>query len=292
MNEMLLLMMRKHPPCNDASAAKNVIKQILQEIILCGLSRSDFYTFAAFNGGTALRVFHNLPRFSEDLDFSVDDGKIDAFDLNDYASGIDTELGSLGIPAAFEIDSQGGFVKRAYVKGNCREVFSAFGIEESICRSVASNEVLKVKIEADTSGVYWGKFETRFLLQPYPAPVRMYDSASLFAGKVAAVLTRRWKTRVKGRDLYDYLFYVSNNYPINMKRLEMQLKFSEAIDADVSLDTALLKKLLIDKFKTIDYSSAKEDVIQFISDTRSIDVWSPELFISITENYGFKEETC
>ena len=284
------MMMNGRSSCSDAESAKNVIKQILQEVVLCGLARSDFYSAAAFNGGTALRIFHGLPRFSEDLDFSVDENSAEGFDFDQYEASINNELESLGIPATFQKEDKEGFVKRAYVKGNCRSIFETFGIDKSVTGSIPGNEQIKVKVEADTVCVPYAGFETRFLLKPYPAAVRLFDSGSLFAGKISAVLARHWKTRVKGRDLYDYLFYIANGYPLNMKHLEYRLKYGGYIEKDAALDEAELRKLLIEKFNNIDYDSAKLDVMPFISNVKEVDIWGPELFISVTDNYTFEKQ--
>ena len=288
MNNILNSMINKYPNPASDTEAKNAVKQCLQEISLCGLGRTDFFQNAAFNGGTALRIFHGLPRFSEDLDFAVDSDKMASFELGKYAGSINNELESLGIPASFEIDSEEGFVQRGYIKGNCRNVLQCFGIEENLAKKAPTNEVLKVKLEADTIALNAASFETKYLLQPYPTPVRIYDRESLFAGKLSAVLARNWKNRVKGRDLYDYLFYISNGYKVNLPHLESRLKTSGYIRQETTLDEELLKQLLITRFGKVDFVSAKADVAPFISDKKSIDFWSPDLFVSITKDYKFE----
>lgn len=287
MNGIVSSMMSKYPEPAGDTEAKNAVKQALQEITLCGLGRSDFYQNAAFNGGTALRIFHGLQRFSKDLDFSVDGEKTDTFALANYIGCINNELASLGIPATFEVDSEDGFVKRGYVRGNCRKVLEYFEIEETFSRKISANEILKIKLEADTTLFSAAGYETKYLLQPYPTPVRLYDKGSLFAGKIAAVLSRGWKSRVKGRDLYDYLFYISNKYPLNFAHLESRLKNNGYIKPDESLDENLLKRLLCERFAKIDYSSAKSDVSPFIPDRKAIDFWSADLFIAVTGDFDF-----
>ncbi|MDO5331911.1 MAG: nucleotidyl transferase AbiEii/AbiGii toxin family protein [Bacillota bacterium] len=287
MNNILRAMMAKYPMAVSDTDAKNAVKQAIQEISLCGLGRSDFYQNAAFNGGTALRIFHGLTRFSEDLDFAIDSENIASFSLGNYVNCINNELASLGIPAEFELDSEEGFVKRGYIKGNCRDVLSSFGVEEHLYKKAPSNEILKVKLEADAVILTDAMYETKYLLQPYPTPVRLYDQGSLFAGKVAAVLSRGWKNRVKGRDLYDYLFYINNNFKINLAHLESRLKNNEYLKFEDKLDETLLKQLLQSKFQEIDYESAKADVSPFIPDRKTIDFWSAELFSSVTKDYTF-----
>ena len=287
MNSVLDSMMSKYPEATSDSEAKNAVKQALQEITLCGLGRSDFYQNAAFNGGSALRIFHGLQRFSEDLDFSIDNEKIDTFVLDKYVGCINNELASLGIPATFEVDSKSGFIQRGYIKGNCREILNCFGTEEVFTGRVPANEVLKIKLEADAAALSAASYETKYLLQPYPTPVRLYDKCTLFAGKVSAVLSRSWKSRVKGRDLYDYLFYITNKYPMNLAHLESRLKNNGYLKSYQSLDKDILKQLLCERFTTIDYASAKSDVSPFIRDRKVVDFWSADLFIAVTKDFDF-----
>ncbi|HOF27066.1 MAG TPA: nucleotidyl transferase AbiEii/AbiGii toxin family protein [Clostridia bacterium] len=287
MNSVLDSMMSKYPEATSDAEAKNAVKQALQEITLCGLGRSDFYQNAAFNGGSALRIFHGLQRFSEDLDFSIDNEKIDTFVLDKYVGCINNELASLGIPATFEVDSKSGFIQRGYIKGNCREILNCFGTEEVFTGRVPANEVLKIKLEADAAALSAASYETKYLLQPYPTPVRLYDKCTLFAGKVSAVLSRSWKSRVKGRDLYDYLFYITNKYPMNLAHLESRLKNNGYLKSYQSLDKDILKQLLCERFTTIDYASAKSDVSPFIRDRKVVDFWSADLFIAVTKDFDF-----
>lgn len=287
MNSVLDSMMSKYPVATSDAEAKNAVKQALQEITLCGLGRSDFYQNAAFNGGSALRIFHGLQRFSEDLDFSIDNEKIDTFVLDKYVGCINNELASLGIPATFEVDSKSGFIQRGYIKGNCREILNCFGTEEVFTGRVPANEVLKIKLEADAAALSAASYETKYLLQPYPTPVRLYDKCTLFAGKVSAVLSRSWKSRVKGRDLYDYLFYITNKYPMNLAHLESRLKNNGYLKSYQSLDKDILKQLLCERFTTIDYASAKSDVSPFIRDRKVVDFWSADLFIAVTKDFDF-----
>lgn len=287
MNGVLKLMMAKHPEMNDVNTAKNVIKQIMQEIVLCSLGRTDFFDKAAFNGGTALRIFHGLTRFSEDLDFSVDKEKNSLFSIGSYKLTIDNEMESLGIPAEFFVDTDMSTVQRGYIRGNCREVFRAFGIEEQVIAKVASNEVLKIKIEADTTPLDAASFEHKFLLKPYPSEIRVYDRGSLFAGKINAILTRQWKSRVKGRDLYDFIFYVSEGYPINYAHLTSRLISAGVLEDGDFMDEKHLKEKLVDKFSSIDMYKAKRDVEPFVEDARSIDIWSNNFFVEITKETSF-----
>lgn len=106
---------------------------------------------------------------------------------------------------------------------------------------------------------------------------------SLFAGKVHAVLCRSWKNRIKGRDLYDFAFYISKKTPINLVHLNARLIDSAYLSPNESLTLNDLKQKLIQHFEGIDFNLAKEDVINFLRYPSKIDVWSKEYFISLVE---------
>lgn len=264
---------------------KNAIKEIIQEIALAALSKTDFFKHAAFYGGTALRIFYDLDRFSEDLDFTLMT-KDESFDLSNYFNVINEIAESLGL--RFEITSKkksvDSQIKSAFLKTNTKEQFLNFYPDSDDFKLVATNEKIQIKFEIDTNPPKHAKTEIKYRLLPFPYQVNLYDKPSLFAGKIHAVLARGWKNRIKGRDLYDYIFYLATNTKVNLKHLESRLKQTNSIkDTDV-LTLNHLKDLLNNHFKTIDFDEAKHDVLPFIKDISSLDLWDSKFFISITEN--------
>lgn len=267
------------------SDKKNSIKEVVQEIMLCGLSRAGFFHSAAFYGGTALRVFHGLDRFSEDLDFSLDAPAPD-FRLDAYLPALEKELLSYGLRFRAEartktVDSD---IQSAFVKGNTREHILICYADERLARSIGAEELIKVKFEVDTAPPPYATFEQKYRLLPIPYEIRLYDMPSLFAGKLHAVICRAWKNRVKGRDLYDYIFYLSRGTPVNLKHLNARLLDSgfEGARADMTLPE--IRQILLRRFSSIDYAQAKADVLPFIRDPAALDVWSADFFRSVTEN--------
>lgn len=263
---------------------KNAMKEIMQEITLAALAKTDFFKHAAFYGGTALRIFHNLNRFSEDLDFTLLTTN-EGFSFQKYIPAINEVVLSLGLK--FSIvekqktkDSQ---IKSAFLKGDTKEHFLIFFPDSSDGSSLHKNEKITIKFEIDIIPPKFATTELKFGLLPFPYQVRLYDKPSLFAGKIHAVIARNWNKRIKGRDLYDYIFYLATNTPVNIKHLEARLKQTKTIKQDVELTIDLLKEILSNRFNEIDYKNAKEDVIPFIKDKKSLEIWSKEFFISITE---------
>ena len=283
MNNIIEQMLARHRS-ETLGDKKNSIKEVVQEIILCGLSRAGFFQTAAFYGGTALRIFHGLDRFSEDLDFSLMAPDPD-FRLDPFLPALEKELGAYGFRFRAEAKAKGkdSDVLSAFLKGNTREHILLCYADEELAASVVGSELIKVKFEVDTTPPPYAGFERQFRLLPIPYEINLYDMPSLFTGKLHAVICRAWKNRVKGRDLYDYVFYLSGGTPVDLRHLNARLVDSgfEQAREDMTLDE--IKEILYRRFESIDYAQAKRDVLPFIRDPASLDLWSREFFLSITE---------
>lgn len=283
MQQVLEQMLRAYEP-QTSTDKKNAIKEIIQEIVLCGLSRAGFFKHAAFYGGTALRIFYGLDRFSEDLDFSLK--APEGFDLGEYLPALEKEIRSYGLDFKAEerVKTAESAIQSAFLKGNTKEHILLFYADERLAQSFAPSELIKIKFEIDTNPPPFAAFEHKYRLLPSPYEICLYDAPSLFAGKIHAVLCRAWKNRIKGRDLYDYVFYLSMNTPVNLKHLEARLRQSDFLETDIPLDIGQLKELLQTRFATIDYEQAKQDVLPFIKDPNKLAVWHQDFFNQITEN--------
>ena len=283
MQKILNQMLSKYN-INNLEDKKNAIKEIVQEIVLCGLSRGGFFKNAAFYGGTALRIFYGLDRFSEDLDFSLITQNLD-FDLTEYFTYIENETKSLGlnfiaIEKEKNIDSN---IKSAFLKGNTKEHILTFYEMTNDLNKINKEEIIKIKFEVDVNPPIGATYESKFGLLPAPHQVKLYDMPSLFAGKIHACLCRNWKTRVKGRDFYDYVFFLSMGSKVNLVNLKARLVQSKFIDEDFNLTIENLKQLLNERFNNINFEEAKKDVFPFIKDKSKLDLWSKEFFIEITK---------
>lgn len=283
MNSALNTMLAKYNAISPEEK-KNAIKEIIQEIVLCGMSRAGFFEKAAFYGGTALRIFYGLDRFSEDLDFSLIEPDA-SFALDKYFPVLEKEMLAygLGLTVSTKEKTKDTAIQSAFVKGNTRQLILSFYADDALSRSITGSEAIKVKFEVDTNPPEFATFEHKYRLLPAPYEIMMYDMPSLFAGKIHAVLCRSWKNRVKGRDLYDYVFYLSRSVPVNIKHLQARLIDSEALSPDEPFDMVVLKERLLERFDTIDYRSAKEDVSAFIKDKAALNVWSADFFKQITQ---------
>ena len=273
-----------------AEQKKNAIKEIMQEIVLCGLSRAGFFQKAAFYGGSALRIFYGLDRFSEDLDFSLIEAEPN-FDLSDYFPVLEKEVRSYGMNVEIrkKVKTKDSAITSAFVKGNTREHILIFYDDKKLANSTPHNEAIKIKFEVDINPPQGAKYETRFQMLPSPYSIRLYDLPSLFAGKIHAVICRAWQTRIKGRDLYDYIFYLSHGAEVDLKHLHARLVDSKYLTETDVFDLDILKNILNKRFDSINYTLAKNDVNAFITDKASLDVWCPEFFKAITKNLHASE---
>lgn len=264
---------------------ENAIKEVVQEIVLCGLSRAGFFQPAAFYGGTALRIFYGLDRFSEDLDFSLRVPDAD-FDLAPYLPTLEREVRSYGLNFKFETKEKSvdSAVKSAFLKGSTKEHILLFYPNERLASSVAAGKLIKVKFEVDTNPPGFAGFERKYRLLPIPYEISLYDMPSLFAGKIHAVICRGWKTRVKGRDLYDYVFYLSRGTGVNLKHLEARLVQSGFIEEGRSITLDDVKDMLNRRFEQIDFRQAKQDALPFIRNPDALSLWSADFFKGITQS--------
>ena len=279
MNSVIETMLGKYNPKNNEER-ENAAKEIIQEIALAGLSRGGFFEKAAFYGGTCLRIFYGLNRFSEDLDFALLEKDLD-FRLSDYFPSLEREFASYGIEIRAEekkkaFDSD---VQSAFLKGNTLALMMTFFPKSEDARKIISNQKMKIKFEVDTDNPKGGRTETKFRLLPAPYQVRVFGESTLFAGKIHAIICRNYKNHVKGRDYYDYLFYIGKGSAFNLEYLENKLKNTEAIAQNEKLTLGKVKEMLKARFETVDYESAKEDVSNFINDKSGLILWKKELFL-------------
>ncbi len=284
MNSVIDTMLKKYNPKNNEER-ENAAKEIIQEIALAGLSRGGFFEKAAFYGGTCLRIFYGLNRFSEDLDFALLQKNPD-FKLSDYFSFLEKEFSSYGIELRAEEKKKGvnPEVQSAFLKGNTLTLMMTFFPKSEEAEKIISNQKMKVKFEVDTENPKGGRTETKFRFLPAPYEVRVFDEPTLFSGKIHAILCRNYKNHVKGRDFYDYLFYIGKSSAFNLEYLGNKLKNTGVIPLNETLTVERTKTMLEERFETVDYESVKEDVSNFITDKASLSLWKKDLFLATLDD--------
>jgi predicted nucleotidyltransferase component of viral defense system len=265
----------------------NAIKEIFQEIVLLGLYNGGFFKKAAFYGGTALRILYGLDRFSEDLDFTLLK-KESKFNIEDYFSFIAEEFEALGIEVELKKKIKTNNltdIESAFLKNNTQihDLNISLDSIKNILGNIHNKKVLKIKIEVDTNPPSKFQTEIKTLLMPRTFNIISMTKDNLFAGKMHAVLCRNWKNRVKGRDWYDFEWYVKQQIPLNMEHLQERLYESKDLDRNTPLTKKLLKNMLLRKIDTLDIAKAKEEVSVFIKNKSSLEFWSKEYFILLAD---------
>lgn len=215
-----------------------------------------------------------------------------AFRLEEYFPAVKNEAASYGLHVDVEekVKNQYSAIQSAFLKENTRESLLFFYPDGGIYKDIDPKRRIKVKFEVDTHPAPGAGFERRYQLLPAPYEIQLFDEASLFAGKIHAVICRSWKNRIKGRDLYDYIFYLSRGAKVNLVYLRNKLADSGYISPEDSCSLDDVKGMLEKRFQSIDFRQAKEDVLPFIRDPGVLDLWSENFFNAVTERLESLEE--
>ena len=249
---------------------RNAIFEVNQQIILAGLYAGGFFESAAFYGGTCLRIFHGLQRFSEDMDFSLL-APDENFDFSKYFQPIVDAFALVGREVEITKKDKKSFgkVESAFLKDNTDVYDVTFQTEKSI----------KIKIEVDTNPPLNFTTEQKLLLQPHSFMTRCFTLPDLFAGKMHALVYRAWKNRVKGRDWYDFEWYVRNGVALDFAHLAERCK--QFNGEDIAPES--FKAKLIERLSTADIKQVKEDVFPFVRNPKELDIWSNDYFVQLVE---------
>ena len=256
---------------------RNAIFEINQQVILAGLYHGGFFDLAAFYGGTCLRIFHGLQRFSEDMDFSLLASN-ENFDFTNYFQPIIDEFSMIGRNVEIKKKDKKNFgkVDSAFLKDNTDVYDVTFQTEKSI----------KIKIEVDTQPPLKFNTEQKLLMLPESFMARCFTLPDLFAGKMHALVYRAWKNRVKGRDWYDFEWYIRHQIPLDFTHLaERALQFN---GEDITRNSFFEK--LKERLSSADINQVKADVLPFVRNTRELDIWSNDYFLKLADMIKFEED--
>ena len=242
---------------------RNAIFEVNQQVILAGLYNGGFFDVAAFYGGTCLRIFHGLQRFSEDMDFSLL-APDDKFNFTKYFQPIIDEFTIVGREVEIKKKDKKGFgkVESAFLKDNTDVYDVSFQTDKSI----------KIKIEVDTQPPLNFRTEQKLLLQPHSFMTRCFTLPDLFAGKMHALVYRSWKNRVKGRDWYDFEWYVRHNVPLDFAHLAERVRQFNNEEIGREAFMAQLKDRL---------ASANIN-------PKELDIWSNDYFVKLADMMKFE----
>lgn len=274
MSDIFEQMIAQHTIAGD-NDRKNALYEVMQQVVLSGLYRGGFFKEAAFYGGTCLRIFHGLRRYSEDMDFSLLEKNPD-FTLETYFPAIIEEARLLGRTVTITKKDKRTFgkVESAFLKDNTDVYNLTFQTEKT----------LKIKIEVDTNPPLEFATEQKLLMLPFSFTTRCFTLPDLYAGKMHALTFRTWKNRIKGRDWYDFEWYVRNRVALDFEHLRVRTKEFN----DIDLTKELFLELLKERISKADINAVKADVIPYIIDKRELDIWSSDYFLQLADMIVFK----
>ena len=256
----------------------NALHEVMQQTALAGLYRGGFFSKAAFYGGTCLRIFYGMQRFSEDMDFSLLQTDAD-FRLENYFEAIKNEFQLLGreIIITRKEKKAKTNIESAFLKDNTQIFNLSFSTEKSI----------KIKLEVDTQPPFGFTTEHKLLLLPFSFMAHCYTLPDLYAGKIHAFLFRKWKNRVKGRDWYDFEWYVRNNITLNFNHLQQRTMQINSIKPEHFTQTDF-KDLLKKHISKTDIEMVKADVRSFLKNPSEMDIWSVDYFLQLVDMINMK----
>lgn len=269
-------MLKKYDLSTHEDTAQ-ALREVMQEIALAGLQRGGFFDKAAFYGGTCLRIFHGLPRFSEDLDFSLLQPE-QAFSFEPYFKTLRQEFAAFGFQVELSEKKKTATtdIVSAFLKNNA----TVYDLK------VVGQKTVKIKFEVDTDPPLRFSTEEKLLIQPYSFYVKCFAMPDLFAGKIHALIYRRWQNRVKGRDWFDFEWYVRQGVPLNLAHFAERARQSGDLQADEFSRTEFLG-LLQQRIQNLNVESARDDVARFLRDPSTLKIWSRDYFAQLSRMLRF-----
>ena len=259
--------------CASQQEEENALREITQELALAALSRSDFFKKAAFQGGTCLRIFHSLERFSEDLDFMlrIPDQN---FSFTPYIKNMASEFESYGYNLeVIDRSKAEDIVKKCFFKQD------SLGQVLSLTHLKFKTTKIRIKLEVDTNPPKNSGFVNRFLDFPFPFSVTMQDMPSLFSGKSHALLCREY---TKSRDWYDFIWYISHKIKMNWDFLSSALNQQGPWKGlKLKVERNWYTGEIAKRIERIDWNTSKQEMLRFLKPTAipGLDVWSKEFFL-------------
>lgn len=259
----------------DAQEYLAVAREITQQMALFGLYRAGFSKLAAFHGGSSLRILYNLDRYSEDLDFCLLK-PTKGFNLSKLLVHMTEELKAWGLSCEIvEKSSLNAVVQRVFIKET-----SLGAILHINFPVISPKQKINVKVELDTNPPEGAGYQSRVVDFPVDFNVLSHNIESLFAGKIHAILKRKY---IKGRDWFDLDFYFRERANINLKLLKNALSQSDTPSYDLELDYDWVETELRNKIIQMDFKKVKADVLPFVFDQTKIEIWSKEYFLQKLE---------
>ncbi|MFQ5859215.1 MAG: nucleotidyl transferase AbiEii/AbiGii toxin family protein [Anaerolineae bacterium] len=242
---------------------RNVAREYLQAKILDCLQRAEAMIPLAFHGGTALRFLYASARYSEDLDFALEQARAQ-YDFRAYLQAIRKEFTAQGYAVELKINDQ-------------KVVHSAFvrfpGLLYELGLSPHQSQIFSVKIEVDTNPPAGAGLATTVIRRYVTLQLQHHDRASMLAGKLHAILQRSY---LKGRDIYDLFWYLSDpDWPApNLTLLNSALQQTGWLGPLLTENN--WREAVRGRLPTLPWDQVMADVRPFLEPGASLDLLTPE----------------
>ncbi len=250
----------------------NLLRELLQLLILKKIDEAGYFQKIAFVGGTALRIIYDLKRFSEDLDFSL----ITAIDFN-FTSFIEKLV--------YELQHE-SLILEYKIKTTPAVCGAQLKFKNILFNTQLSNHtdaVMMIKIEIDCRPPEGFQTELSLITKRDMISINHFDLPSLFAGKLHAILHRKY---TKGRDYYDFLWYQGRHVTPNLIMLNHALLQTGEMTQDMNNET--LKRLLTARFEETDYAIVKKDIEVFLKDPNELRFFTKECFLNSLQKLNWQ----
>lgn len=258
----------------SAIEEENAIKEIMQEIALYALWRAGFFQKALFQGGTSLRILYGLTRFSEDLDFILQESDPN-FNWDKYLGSLSETFEEFGVfNEIIPKEKMDGNIKKTMLKDD--SILNQLDLKIS---AHDRRKKITIKLEVDINPPPYSEEAYTDLDFPLDFEVRHQNLSSNFALKIHALLCR---TYLAGRDWYDFNWYVARGEFPNMKLLQAALYQTGPWSGQEALHitSAWLEKALMEKIDMVNWDSARLDVERFLRpiEAQSLSLWKANFF--------------
>jgi len=274
LNKVLQAKLLEYAPANQVEQ-ENVLQELLQQYVLASLSRAGLFAKAMFHGGTCLRIVYGTSRFLEDLDFLLK--RVDpTFRWQGYLEAVQRDCGQEGIPFDVQDKSElGTAVRKAFLKTD--SIGKMLTLDLPFERH--QTRKIRIKLEIDTNPPPGSSFTTSYITFPVTAPLTTQSLVSGFALKLHALLCRPY---VKGRDWYDFVWYVARKTVPDLDLLRHALwQQGPWAGRKIAVDTLWVRESLENSIRRIDWAGARQDVQRFLPlrEQEGLHAWSADFFL-------------
>ncbi len=191
------------------------------------------------------------------------------------------ELASFGFAVEIESRKKQTQVQSAFLKADTRTQMITVEFERGLVQQVPRNQVLKIKLEVDTDPPQGFTTEVRYLLRPVPFAIRTFSLPGLLAGKMHAVLCREWKSRAKGRDWYELVWFAAYHPELHLAHLEQRMRQTGHWEGPSPLTAGDLRDQLAKRIEKVDIGQIRREAERFVKDPAALAIWSKEFFLDV-----------